>query len=256
MRLTFLGTGTSQGIPVIGCTCSVCRSSDSRDRRLRTSALLEWPEINLLIDIGPDFRQQALEAGIKKLNAVLLTHEHADHTAGLDDIRPLNFLAGKIPFYAESRVRQDLMKRFHYAFEPHLYPGLPEIQFVDIQAGRSVMILDKKIDVFRIWHGKLGIVGFKSGGLVYITDASFIEDEVLDEIRNCKVLVLNALRKQMHHSHLHLEKALDYASQIHPEVCFITHISHQMGLHGELSAELPDQVKLAFDGLQIEVDGE
>lgn len=256
MILTFLGTGTSQGIPVIGCRCPVCKSSDTRDQRLRTSAWMKWPDASILIDIGPDFRQQALTANIDRLNAVLLTHEHADHTSGLDDIRPINFKMGRIPFYGESRVLDDLRKRFHYVFEPHLYPGLPEIELMEIQAHGHLEIAGKRIDFLRIWHGNLGIVAFKAGGLVYITDSSLIEQTELEKMKNCKVLVLNALHKEPHHSHLNLEQALSYIAQIKPKVCYLTHLSHQMGLHKAIEQELPGSVYLAYDGLQLTIDDE
>ncbi|MBK9108372.1 MAG: MBL fold metallo-hydrolase [Saprospiraceae bacterium] len=256
MILTFLGTGTSQGIPVIACKCSVCKSADAKDKRLRTSALLQWPQTNFLIDIGPDFRQQALRSEIENLQAVLLTHEHADHTAGLDDIRPVNFKVGRIPFYGEARVLEDLKKRFHYVFEPHLYPGLPEIDLIELKANTQINIAGKMVEILRIWHGQLGIVGFKIGGLVYITDASRINDEQIKSMANCKVLVINALRKEEHHSHLNLSQAVRYINQINPDICYITHLSHQMGCHHFIERELPVHIKLAYDGLRININDE
>lgn len=256
MIFTFLGTGTSQGIPVIGCDCAVCTSNDGRDRRLRSSAWIHEDKFSIVIDIGPDFRQQALLNKIFHIDALLLTHEHADHTAGLDDIRPINFRQGPVRFYGEQRVLDDLKIRFHYSFQEHKYPGLPEVQLIPISEGQNIIVRDKVIQSFRIWHGKLGILGFKFGSLVYITDASAINEIVLNQIQSCDVLIINALRQQSHHSHLQLSEALEYARIIGAKKTYLTHLSHQLGLHREVQDQLPDSIHLAVDGLSFNFDYE
>lgn len=205
----------------------------------------------MVIDIGPDFRQQALLNGIAKIDAVLLTHEHADHTAGLDDIRPINFIQGSIPFFGEQRVLDDIKLRFHYSFQKEKYPGLPEVELVPVKDGQSFLVKNRLVESFRIWHGKLGILAFKFGSLVYITDASEISSEVLEEIKSCDVLIINALRQRSHHSHLQLSEALEYARIIGATRTYLTHLSHQLGLHVEVQSQLPDSVFLAEDGLSF-----
>lgn len=256
MTFTFLGTGTSQGVPVIGCQCNVCLSKDEKDQRLRTSGLIQLGDEDLLIDMGPDFRQQALRANLKKLNAVVLTHEHADHTAGLDDIRPINFKMGSIPFYGLPRVLDDLKKRFHYVFEEHQYPGLPEVSLNKIFPGQHISIGQQKIEFIPVIHGKLEIIGVRIKGLVYITDASSLSESTIKSIQNCTVLVLNALHREKHHSHLNLEQALYYIDRIQPKTCYLTHISHHMGLHEEVQKELGPNIWLAYDGLQVDFSDE
>lgn len=251
MIFTFLGTGTSQGIPVIACDCKVCNSADPRDKRMRCSAWIHDEDLSIVIDIGPDFRQQALINGISNIDAILLTHEHADHTAGLDDIRPINFNQGSIPFFGEQRVLDDLKIRFHYSFQKDRYPGLPEAELVPIKDGQSFLVKNSLVQSLRIWHGKLGILAFKFGSLVYITDASEISPEVLGEIQSIDVLIINALRQRSHHSHLQLSEALDYARIIGARRTYLTHLSHQLGLHGEVQSQLPDSVLLAEDGLSF-----
>lgn len=256
MTFTFLGTGTSQGIPIIGCNCPVCHSSNPKDRRTRTSGLFSWGDYRLLIDIGPDFRQQALGVGLHSLSAVFLTHEHADHTAGLDDIRPINFLVGPIPFYGLPRVLADLQQRFHYVFEDKQYPGLPEVTLHPVQAHQQLTIGDQSFECIPVVHGSMDILGIKTQELVYITDASLLSDAVVHSIKHCKILVLNALRKKEHHSHLSLRQALEYVDRIQPDRCYLTHISHQMGLHDEVEKELMNPVSLAYDGLTLSLSDE
>lgn len=253
MKITFLGTGTSQGIPVINCQCNVCKSNNSKDNRLRTSVWVETDNNSFLIDIGPDFRQQALRNGISKIDAILLTHEHADHTAGLDDIRPINFTMQKqIPLLAESRVINDLKQRFYYAFGGSDYPGLPQLDLIEIKPEQSFVFNGDEIVPIRISHGKLEILAFRILDLVYITDANFISDQVMNQIKGCKILVINALRQKKHHSHFSLDQALDTIKRIQPLQTYIIHISHQLGLYNQIEPTLPSGVHLAYDGLQIQ----
>lgn len=253
MKITFLGTGTSQGIPVINCTCEVCQSPEPRNKRLRTSAWIQTERNSILIDIGPDFRQQALKNSIQRIDALLLTHEHADHTAGLDDIRPINFAMGaEIPLYAESRVIADLQKRYHYIFGGSDYPGLPKLELVPVIINKSFSIHGDIIFPFRVMHGKLGILGFRISDFVYITDAGSISEDLIEELRHCKVLVINALRNKEHHSHLSLAQAIEIIERIQPGRAFLTHISHQLGLHEVVGKKLDSTIQLAYDNLQIE----
>ncbi len=253
MKLTFLGTGTSQGIPVINCLCQVCKSSNSKDNRLRTSAWLQTNQNSYLIDIGPDFRQQALKCGVSRIDAIFLTHEHADHTAGLDDIRPINFTMQKpMPLYGESRVIQDIKHRFSYIFGGSNYPGLPQLDCIEINPGQILEFNKDKIKTFRVSHGKLDILAYQWERLVYITDANFISEDIISQIQGCKLLVLNALRIKEHHSHYNLEQAIEMIRKIRPEKAYITHISHQLGFHAEIENSLPEDIHLAYDGLQIE----
>ena len=238
---------------MINCTCTVCNSTNSKDRRLRSSVWLQTQDHSIVIDIGPDFRQQVLANKIHRVDALFITHEHADHTAGLDDIRPINFSMGKkIPLFAESRVIEDLKKRFYYIFGESDYPGLPEFELFEIKSNQPVR-LDKDIVLpIRISHGILDIMGFRIGDFVYMTDAKIISDEVIDQIKACKILVLNALRHKEHHSHLSLGQALNIIDKIKPGNAYLTHISHQLGLHEEIEKNLPANVHLAYDGLLLQ----
>lgn len=254
MKITFLGTGTSQGIPVINCTCAVCNSANVKDKRLRTSVWIQTETNSLVIDIGPDFRQQVLSNKLERVDALLLTHEHADHTAGLDDIRPINFsMKQKIPLYAELRVIQDLSQRFYYVFGESDYPGLPQLDLREVEINKPFKIHDDVIHPIRIAHGMLDILGFKIGEFVYITDAKSISDDVIDQIKHCKILVLNALRHKEHHSHLNLSQALNYIKKINPAQAYLTHISHQLGLHEDVEKNLDTNIHLAYDGLALQI---
>jgi phosphoribosyl 1,2-cyclic phosphate phosphodiesterase len=255
MKVTFFGTGTSQGVPVIGCRCDVCTSSDSKDKRLRTSILIEICGKKILIDAGPDFRQQLLRGGIADLDAILLTHEHKDHTGGLDDVRALNYLNRKpVEIYAEKRVLDSIRSEYSYAFADNPYPGVPEMNLNTLDDRTPFKVGDVEIIPLRVFHYRLPVLGFRIGDLAYITDANRIEPSVMQKIHGCTVLVINALRKEAHLSHFTLSQALDVARESGAGQTYLTHISHQMGLHKDVEKELPDNVKLAYDCLTVEID--
>lgn len=254
MEIKFLGTGTSQGVPVIGCHCNVCTSTNVKDKRLRTSIHLNINQRSIVIDTGPDFRMQMLRAQIERLDAVLFTHEHKDHTAGLDDIRPFYFLQEKdIPLYATQQVQKRLKNAYEYMFYGEKYPGVPEVdlQTIDNQPFR---IFGIQFIPILVWHYQLPVLGFRIGDFTYITDASYIPPEEIQKIKGSKVLVLNALRKEEHISHFNLQEAIQQIHAIKPEKAYLTHISHQLGAHDEVEEQdLPDHVHLAYDGLNIEM---
>ncbi|NNC85666.1 MAG: MBL fold metallo-hydrolase [Bacteroidia bacterium] len=251
MKLTFLGTGTSQGVPVIGCDCDVCQSTDKHDKRLRTSALVQVNQNNFVIDSGPDFRYQMLRSGIKKLDSLIFTHEHKDHIAGMDDIRPFNFiLKQKVNVYATERVEVALKREYPYVFEDFKYPGVPEIELHIIDEN-PFEVNGIQIEPLPVLHYQLPVFGFKIDGLCYITDANHIPDETKEKIKNCKVLVINALRKETHVSHFNLEEALALIKDLNPEKAYLTHISHQLGKHHDVEKELPSNVFCAYDELEV-----
>lgn len=254
MRITFLGTGTSQGVPVIGSDHPVCHSSDPRDRRLRVSVLIQWDDHSYVIDCGPDFRQQMLRAGVRKLDGVLLTHEHSDHTAGLDDIRPFYFRQGNIPFYAHGRVFKALHERFAYIFAvENKYPGAPTIREINIDKDQSFNLAGINVQPVEAFHAGLPVLGFRVGDFTYLTDVKTIDSLEIEKIRGSRVLVLNALREKPHYSHLNLEEALELSAVIGAQKTYFTHISHLMGFHEEVEKRLPVNVHLAYDGLSIEI---
>jgi phosphoribosyl 1,2-cyclic phosphate phosphodiesterase len=254
LRVTFLGTGTSQGIPVISCPCEVCHSTNSKDNRLRTSVMIEAAGFNLVVDCGPDFRQQMLREQVKKLDAILFTHSHKDHVAGLDDVRAFNFFQQKpMDVYATTRVQEALRKEFYYAFDPeNEYPWIPKLTLHTITLS-PFEIGPFKIAPLEVLHHKLPVLGFRLGDFTYITDASFISENELAKITGIKILVLNALRKEKHIAHFNLKEAIALAEKVGAEKTFFTHMSHQMGLHDVVSAQLPKNVFLAYDGLKVEV---
>lgn len=251
-KLTFLGTGTSQGVPVIACGCWVCSSDDGRDKRLRSSVMIEQGEVCVIVDAGPDFRQQMLRAGVKKLDAILLTHEHKDHTGGIDDVRALNYEMGRaIDIYAEGRVQAVVRKDYDYAFSEERYPGVPEIRLVEIGEA-PFRVGGMEVIPIRGWHHKLPVLGFRAGGIAYLTDFNRIDEAEIAKIRGVEVLVVNALRREHHLSHFTLDEALHVSWLVGARRTYLTHLSHQMGRHAAVSVELPEGVFLAYDGLQIE----
>ncbi|MEX1188353.1 MAG: MBL fold metallo-hydrolase [Bacteroidia bacterium] len=253
MKVTFLGTGTSQGVPVIACECEVCRSSDSRDNRLRCSVLISDTQGNLLIDTGPDFRQQILRENIKHLDAVLFTHEHKDHIAGLDDIRAFNYFQRKhMDIYLSEHVETALRREFAYIFAKNKYPGIPLINLHRINLN-PFKLLGHQITPIEVSHYLMPVFGFKIDSFCYVTDAKSIAESELTKMKNAKVLVLNALRKETHVSHFTLKEALEVIDYVKPEKAYLTHLSHQMGLHAEVEKELPKNVFLAYDGLKIDI---
>ena len=252
MRLTFLGTGTSQGVPVIACHCRVCRSGDSRDRRLRTSALLEVEGRNILFDIGPDFRQQMLREDVGHLDAILITHAYRDHVGGLDDIRSFNYVQhSKMNVYLNAEARHAIERDYHYIFEPHQYPGLPEADLHTVEAPFTAAGVE--VTPVKAMHKDLPVLGFRIGTLAYITDANYMAPEEMAKLKGVKVLVINALRREKHFSHYSLPEALEVIETVAPERAYLTHMSHEMGLHAEVSATLPPHVELAYDGLRVEL---
>ena len=253
MRITVLGSGTSQGVPVIACKCEVCRSADMRDKRLRCAILVEEGNTTLLVDAGPDFRQQMLQHQVSNLDAVLLTHEHADHIFGLDDIRSFNWIRkAPMDIYCEKRVEENLKTIFNYAFAENRYPGTPQMELIPID-GKPFLAKGVEIVPIRLYHHKLPVYGFRLGKFAYLTDFNRIEPEELIKLKGVEILIICALRKQSHISHLSLSEALSLVKQISPRMTYLTHMSHEMGFHSELFKELPIGVEPAYDGLVIEI---
>ena len=253
MTITFLGTGTSQGIPIIGSNHPVCLSHDSRDKRLRVSVLIEYREFVFVIDCGPDFRQQMLNNYVNRLDAIIFTHEHSDHTVGLDDIRPFFFRQGDIPIYAHKRVIQSLRKRFDYIFASESkYPGAPSVK-ENIIENRPFQLKDLWVVPVNAMHNRLQVFGYRMENFAYLTDVKTIEEEEAAKLEGVEVLVVNALRKTPHHSHFNLEEALDFIEKVKPKRAYLTHISHLLGFHEEVEKELPENVFLAYDNLKITV---
>ena len=255
LKITFLGTGTSQGIPVIGSDHPVSFSKDLKDKRLRSSILVQYGDIAFSIDCGPDFRQQMLRADCKKLDAIVFTHEHADHTSGIDDTRPYFFRQGKIPIYLHERVLNSLKERFAYIFDPtKKYPGAPDFEVNIINKDSEFQIKDLTITPVESMHMKLPVLGFRINNFAYLTDVKTIQKEELEKLKNLDVLVINALRFDPHPSHLNVDEAIEIINQINPKMTYFTHISHNMGFHEEVCENLPANVSLAYDGLVVELD--
>lgn len=254
MKITFLGTGTSQGVPIIGSTHPVCLSTDEKDKRLRVSVLIEWDEYTYVIDCGPDFRAQMLRSQCTKLDGILFTHEHSDHTAGLDDIRPFNFMQKKaMPIYAHKRVIAALKERFAYIFETeNKYPGAPSVA-INVVENKPFQVDNKIVTPINVMHDKLQVFGYRLEDFAYITDMKTIASEEMDKLKNLKVLVVNALREEEHPSHMNLKEALNFIEKIKPQKAYLTHISHLMGFHKEVQQRLPENVFLAYDNLQITI---
>ncbi len=251
MKITFLGTGTSQGIPIIGCMCNVCQSKDLKDNRLRSSIWVEADDQSIVIDTGPDFRQQMLRVDIKRLDAVVFTHSHKDHINGFDDIRAFNYIQkGPIDVYLEEDVMTAIRRDYFYMFEEFKYPGIPEAEFHIIQ-NKPFKIGDLEMEPIRVYHYKMPVLGFRIKNFTYITDANKISEEEIEKMKGTEVLVLNALRHEKHISHFSLEEALEMVKRINPKKAYLTHISHQLGNHKQVNEGLPPNVELAWDGLEL-----
>ena len=254
MKFTFLGTGTSQGVPVIACDCDVCSSTDIRDKRLRSSFMITINNLNYLIDCGPDFRQQMLREKIKDIRAILFTHEHKDHIAGMDDVRAFNFKYKKdMDVYCDINVQKALFREFSYIFSENKYPGVPKVNIHIIDNNKSFNIDGNLFMPIEVMHHKLPVLGYRINDLTYITDAKTISIKEIDKIKGTRILVVNALRISEHISHFNLKEALNFINEVKPEMAYLTHISHLMGLTEDVEKQLPDQVMLAYDGLQIEI---
>jgi len=252
VKVTFLGTGTSQGVPVIGCQCAVCSSNDPHDDRLRSSVLIQTDKVHLVIDTGPDFRQQMLRAKVNRLDAVLYTHAHKDHIAGMDDIRAFNFLQKKsMDLYATPEVQDALRREFHYVFTDFKYPGVPQVELLPLE-NKAFDLQGEYILPIEVSHYKLPVLGFRIRDFVYITDANAITEQELEKLQGADTIVLNALRREAHISHFTLAEAVALAQKIGARRTYFTHISHQLGRHAEVNAELPTGMALAYDGLTLE----
>ena len=255
LKITFLGTGTSQGIPVIGSDHPVSFSKDLKDKRLRSSILIQNDDISINVDCGPDFRQQMLRTDCKNLDAIIFTHEHADHTSGIDDTRPFFFRQGKIPIYLHERVLNSLKERFAYIFNTQKrYPGAPDFEINLIDKNQDFKIKNLIITPVESMHMKLPVLGFRINKFAYLTDVKTIERKELEKLTNLDVLVINALRFDPHPSHLNVDEAINIIDQINPKMTYFTHISHNMGFHEEVCNKLPNNISLAYDGLILELN--
>jgi len=251
-KITFLGTGTSQGIPTIGSRHPVCLSQNLKDKRLRSSVLVQWKNYNYIIDCGPDFRQQMLKNNCRHIDGIMFTHEHADHTSGLDDIRPYFFRQGDIPIYGTQRVVENLNHRFGYILNSqNKYPGAPTVKVQIISKNNNFIIGNQTVTPVEVMHNSLSVMGYRIGGFSYLTDVKYINADQMEKVKNSEVLVLNALRIESHPTHLNLEEALDLVEELKPKKAYFTHISHLLGFHDEVSKKLPKNVHLAYDNLQI-----
>jgi phosphoribosyl 1,2-cyclic phosphate phosphodiesterase len=251
LKITFLGTGTSQGVPVIACNCEVCTSADPRDNRLRTSVLIEGEGKVIVIDSGPDFRYQMLRANVQHLDAIVFTHEHKDHIAGLDDVRAFNYKQkGPVDVYGDLRVQAALKREFNYVFEEFKYPGIPQVNLHTI--GLDPFNIGKiNFIPIEVMHYMLPVLGFRINDFTYITDAKTVSEKEKEKIKGSKILVINALQKQSHISHFTLDEAIAFAQEIGAGKTYFTHISHRLGTHEAISKMLPQNIELAYDGLKL-----
>lgn len=252
MRLTFLGTGTSKGVPEVGCTCPTCLSTDPRDKRLRVSALIETNEARILIDCGPDLRTQMLGIPFDRLDGVLLTHEHYDHTGGIDDLRPFGIF-GDIDVYADDLTHRHLRERLPYFFREVLYPGVPRLLFHTVQPYAPFTIKDVEVTPLQVMHGQLPILGFRIGALVFVTDMTDAPEETLAQLTNIDTLIIGALRRKPHATHQTIDEAIEVARRVGARETYLIHMNHEAGLHAKTDATLPEHVHLAYDGLTIEI---
>ncbi len=256
LKITFLGTGTSSGVPMIGCECEVCSSACKKDKRLRSSILVQSATTTVVVDTGPDFRYQMLRQKIKHLDAVLFTHPHKDHLAGLDDIRAFNFFTKKpMEIYADALTEEAVRRDFYYAFSDTKYPGIPQINLNTITL-EPFNVGDIPVIPVLVWHLKMPVMGFRFGKFTYITDANRIDETEKEKIKGSEVIVLNALRKEKHISHFTLNEAVEMVNELKIPTAFFTHISHQLGLHEKVNADLPQNIQLAYDGLVLQFKGE
>jgi len=256
LTITFLGTGTSSGVPMIACECPICTSTDQKDKRLRSSILVQSATTTLVVDSGPDFRYQMLRANVKHLDAILFTHSHKDHLAGLDDVRAFNFFSHEpMQIYASEFTQEAIVREFPYAFYEAKYPGLPELKLNTINNTIAFRVGDIPVTPILVWHLKMPVLGFRFGAFTYITDANRIDEEELAKIKGSQVLVLNALRKEQHISHFSLQEAIDLSKELQIPETYFTHLSHQMGKHEDVSKELPHGIQFAYDGLRLQIPG-
>ena len=251
LKITFLGSGTSSGVPMIGCDCAVCTSTDKKNKRFRSSILVQSPSTTLLVDAGPDFRCQMLRHKVKHLDAVILTHSHKDHIAGMDDIKAFTYFTQKpMKVYADAPTEAAVRREYYYAFADDKYPGTPEFDMNPITT-KPFVIGDIPVTPVLVWHLKMPVLGFRFGKFTYITDANFIDETEKDKIKGSEIVVLNALRKEKHVSHFNLQEAIDLVTELGIPIAYLTHISHQLGKHEEVEAELPKGIHLAYDGLLL-----
>lgn len=254
MKITFLGTGTSQGVPVIACQCAVCQSDDKRDKRLRASILIETDACRLVVDTGPDFRYQMLRADVRQLDAVFITHAHKDHIAGLDDVRAFNYQQQQaLPIYATAVTHDALRREFYYAFGTHKYPGVPQLELKEIFDSQAFSIQGLEILPLEVMHYKMPVMGLRIGNFAYITDAKTVSPETIAQLKGVEILVVNALQHEAHISHFTRDEAIAFAQEIKPKITYFTHISHRFGKHTDIIADLPAGITLAYDELIIDL---
>lgn len=259
MKITILGSGTSQGVPVIGCDCEVCRSNDLKDKRLRTSALIQTDQTTICIDAGPDFRQQMLRENVKHLDAILITHHHKDHIGGLDDVRSFNFLQKiSMPIYASPNAQEEIKREYSYAFvdKEELYPGAPTYNIIDIADNKSIKINELTIEPIPLIHFKMLCYAFRIGNFAYVTDFNYMSEKSFEKLRGVKYLIIEALRHEKHYSHISLPEAIDIAQRLNVKKAWFTHISHSIGKADEVNKTLPSNMMLAYDGLRITIEND